>query len=106
MRWSSEAYPRRMAADLILQMMNDPSTWGRGFAVRWLAWFLFMAFLALLALGVALLWRRGSGANVDPASGDEALNAVRLRYGRGELTREEFLQLNKDLGGPEPPPTD
>jgi uncharacterized membrane protein len=95
-----------MAADLILQLLNDPSTWGRGFAVRWIAWFLFMAFLALLALGVALLWRRGSGPKVDAGSGDEALDAIRLRYARGELTREEFLQLNKDLGGPEPPAAD
>jgi uncharacterized membrane protein len=94
-----------MAADLILQLVNDPSTWGRGFAVRWIAWFLFMAFLALLALGVALLWRRGAGnAKVDASSGDEALDAVRLRYARGELTREEFLQVSTDLGGPEPPP--
>ncbi|MGH8947592.1 MAG: hypothetical protein ACRDXF_01945 [Acidimicrobiia bacterium] len=93
-----------MAADLILQLMNDPSTWGRGFAVRWIAWFLFMAFLALLALGVALLWRRGAGdAKIDSPSGDEALDAIRLRYARGELTRDEFLQVNKDLGGPDPP---
>jgi len=95
-----------MAADLILQLLNDPSTWGRGFAVRWIAWFLFMAFLALLALGVALLWRRGSSPKVDAASGDEALDAIRVRYARGELTRDEFLQLNKDLGGPEPPAAD
>ena len=95
-----------MAADLILQLLNDPSTWGRGFAVRWIAWFLFMAFLALLALGVALLWRRGSAPKVDAASGDEALDAIRLRYARGELTREEFLLLNKDLGGREPPAAD
>jgi uncharacterized membrane protein len=92
-----------MSADLILQLLSDPSTWGRGFAVRWIAWFLFMAFLALLVLGVALLWRRGSD-KVDPASGDEALDAIRLRYARGEMTREEFLQVNKDLGGPEPLP--
>jgi uncharacterized membrane protein len=95
-----------MAADLMFQMMGDPWTWGRGFAVRWIAWFLFMAFLALLVLGVALLWRRGSGPKVDAASGDEALDAIRLRYARGEITREEFLEVTKDLGGPEPPPSD
>ena len=95
-----------MAADLILQLVNDPGTWGRGFAVRWLAWFLFMAFLALLALGVALLWRRAGGGNADRSSGDEALDAIRLRYARGEMTREEFLQVSKDLGGPEPPPAE
>jgi uncharacterized membrane protein len=41
-------------------------------------------------------------------AGDEALAALRLRYARGEITREEFLQANQDLGGgsllPEPPP--
>ena len=93
-----------MSADLILQLLSDPSTWGRGFAVRLIAWFLFMAFLALLVLGVALLWRRGSGEKVAAASGDDALDAIRLRYARGEMPREEFLQVNKDLGGQEPPP--
>ena len=96
-----------MAADLILQLVNDPWTWGRGFAVRLIAWFLLMAFLALLALGVALLWRRGGGdAKVAASSGDEALDAIRVRYARGEMTREEFLQVNRDLGGPEPPPAE
>ncbi|HEX2403275.1 MAG TPA: hypothetical protein VHM29_01130 [Acidimicrobiia bacterium] len=96
-----------MAVDLIFQLVNDPWTWGRGFAVRGLVWFLFMAFLALLALGVALLWRRGADdARVERSTGDEALDAVRLRYARGDMTREEFLQVTKDLGGPEPPPTD
>jgi uncharacterized membrane protein len=96
-----------MDADLILQLVNDPWTWGRGLAVRWVAWFLFMAFLALLALGVALLWRRGSGSDeVERGGGDEALNEIRLRYARGDMTREEFLQVNKDLGGPEPPPAE
>lgn len=96
-----------MAADVIFQLVSDPWTWGRGFAVRWVAWFLFMAFLALLALGVALLWRRGAGdSKVGRSAGDEALDAVRLRYARGEMTRDEFLQVTKDLGGPEPPPAD
>ncbi len=97
-----------MAADLILQLVNDPWTWGRGFAVRLIAWFLLMAFLALLALGVALLWRRVAAAM--PKSmllpGTRHLDAIRVRYARGEMTREEFLQVNRDLGGPEPPPAE
>ena len=69
-----DAYPRLMAADLILQLVNDPWTWGRGFAVRLIAWSLLMAFLALLALGVALLWRRvRRRSKVAASSGDEAL---------------------------------
>jgi putative membrane protein len=92
-----------MAADLLLQL--DPWDWGRGVAVRWLVMFFFLAFLALLALGVALLWRRGSGSAGSSGSGDQALEALRLRYARGEVTREEFLQASEDLGGATPPPS-
>jgi uncharacterized membrane protein len=93
-----------MAVDLFLQMV-DPWNWGRGVAIRWLVMFFFLAFLALLALGVALLWRRGSARPDSIDAGDEALAALRLRYARGEMTREEFLQANEDLGGPDQPPT-
>jgi uncharacterized membrane protein len=90
-----------MAADLFLQMM-EPWHWGQGVVVRWLIIFFFLAFLALLALGVALLWRHWSGG--EPGEGgDAALEALRLRYARGEITREEFLQATDDLGGPAPP---
>jgi uncharacterized membrane protein len=92
-----------MAADLFLQMM-EPWNWGRGAAIRGVIVFLFLAFLALLALGVALLWRRGSAGPGSAQSGDEALEALRLRYARGEVTRDEFLQASQDLGGPAPPP--
>ena len=100
-----------MAADLLLQLA-DPWNWGRGVFVRWLIVFFFLAFLALLALGVALLWRRGSESRETAGRGDEALEALRLRYARGEVSREEFIQASEDLGGaptppappPEPPP--
>ena len=32
---------------------------------------------------------------------DGALEEVRLRYARGEMTREEFVQRFRDLGGPD-----
>jgi hypothetical protein len=39
---------------------------------------------------------------------DGALGEVRLRYARGEMNREEFLERSHDLGGsvplPEQPP--
>jgi uncharacterized membrane protein len=31
---------------------------------------------------------------------DSALQEARMRYARGEMTREEFLQISTDLGGP------
>ncbi len=92
-----------MALDLFLQMA-DPWHWGRGVVARWLIVFFFLAFLALLALGVALLWRRGNAGTRSDDGGDQAVDALRLRYARGEMTREEFLQANEDLGGPAQPP--
>ncbi len=92
-----------MALDLFLQMA-DPWNWGRGVAVRWLIVFFFLAVLALLAVGVALLWRRGAPGTGSNDRGDDALEALRLRYARGEMTREEFLQSNEDLGGSAQPP--
>ena len=79
--------------------MADPWSWGRGVVARWLIIFFFLAFLALLAVGVAVLWRRGSESGGSSRSGDAALEALRLRYARGEITREEFLQAHEDLGG-------
>jgi uncharacterized membrane protein len=35
---------------------------------------------------------------------DGALDEVRLRYARGEMTRDEFVQRFEDLGGPPTPP--
>ena len=72
------------------------------------AWVLFVLLLALAAgLAVALASRLGVGrgspaapaaAPAPPAEDPQAL--VRLRYARGEIDRETFLQLTQDLGGP------
>lgn len=41
-----------------------------------------------------------------PRPADGALQEARMRYARGEMTREDFLQVSTDLGGPPaiPPP--
>ncbi|MFN2590064.1 MAG: SHOCT domain-containing protein [Actinomycetota bacterium] len=43
-------------------------------------------------------WSTAAGAR-----GDSALELVRARYARGEISREEFVQLSADLGAPAPP---
>ena len=94
-----------MTTDLLYGLGRDFGRWSQGVALRWIALFLFLAFLALLAIGVAVLWRRGSGTayGVGPGS-DEAMAALRLRYAKGEVTRDEFLLASQDLGSTEPPP--
>lgn len=85
--------------------------WDHGGGPGPLGW----AFFALLLLGllagvVALgVWLAGGrtarSALPVPAerpSGDDALAALRLRYARGEIAREEFLRASEDLGAAPP----
>ncbi|HZQ28981.1 MAG TPA: SHOCT domain-containing protein [Acidimicrobiales bacterium] len=78
----------------------------------------FVALLALAVVAVVLLVRAsrhtpvaaggpsgalGGGANAN----DPALAELRLRYARGEISREEYVQRSADLGAPvtsSPPP--
>lgn len=99
-------YSDGMSTDLALRIGRGMGFWGPGYAFRWIAVLMFLAFLALLAVGVALLWRRGVGGTGGTRLEDEALATIRMRYARGEMTSEEFLKANEDLGGspPQPPP--
>jgi putative membrane protein len=88
---------------------------GRGFVVDhgwwWGFWAHFIPFLFFVALIGLVVWAvvRVSGRAVVPAVApagfapasrmDPALEEVRLRYARGEMSREEFVQRSQDLGG-------
>ena len=86
--------------------------WWHGF-LGWFIPFLFVAVLVALTVW-AILRLTGSNrlaslpsAGWTPGPGtDSALDLVRTRYARGEIPRDEFVQLSSDLGGgvPEPPP--
>jgi uncharacterized membrane protein len=54
---------------------------------------------------VDLRWPRDAGrtAHGDPIRGDSALEALRLRYARGEVDRDTFLTMRADLGAAGPP---
>ena len=75
--------------------------WGGMEGVGW-GWlglgFLHMAlFWILVVLGIVVLakWLAGSG----PAtSADRALEILKERYAKGELTREQYEQMKRDLG--------
>ena len=68
-----------------------------------------LVFLALFAL--AFLWLFFQTRHMRPAAaaaasgGDAALTELRLRYARGEVTREEFLATEADLQGSHAPPS-
>jgi putative membrane protein len=60
--------------------MMGPSIWG----LTWTFW----AFLVLLVGFIYLLLREGR---------EDALEVLKKRYARGEITREEYLRAFKDL---------
>ena len=66
-----------------------------------LSWVIFAVLLALLLLAVVSLalnayWRTNGGST-------GALAELDLRYARGEIGRDEYLQGGADLGGPAAP---
>jgi putative membrane protein len=82
--------------------------------VSWLIPLLFLVVIAALVVWVVLrvTGRRYPGSPpaaawppaARPGPGDAALELVRSRYARGEISREEFVQVSLDLGGPPPLP--
>ncbi len=70
---------------------------------------LFLLLLALLVAGAVWLVRyfsRGGlapaaagPAAIQPAAPDPAVAALRMRYAKGEVSREEFQHAMEDLGG-------
>ena len=67
-------------------------------------WIFGLLLLVLLALGVIYLWRAldlGSSPKQDggdkPQSRDKALEIARERYAKGEISKEEFEELKRDL---------
>jgi uncharacterized membrane protein len=81
---------------------------GGGHWAFWLIPFVFFLLLSATLLWVVIRQRGGRvmGRPVQIQGDDAALEELRLRYARGEVTREEFLATEADLRGiaPVPPP--
>jgi len=52
--------------------------------------------IAVVVWGVKRVTERGSAGSTTPEKGD-ALDIAKERYARGEISREEFEQIKKDL---------
>lgn len=74
--------------------------WG-GFSPWWSA--MMMLFWLLVIGGVVLLvvWllHQGAPASAGPIGERRALEILRERYARGEISREEYEQMRRDLEG-------
>ena len=67
-------------------------------------WFFFpfgivLVFILIFALGRLLWWPWGWGTRRRYWHADDASEILRQRYARGEITKAQFDQMRKDLGG-------
>jgi len=70
---------------------HDGMGWWMMFGMIWMVIF-WGAIIWLIAWGVSQFSGRDRG------SGESALDIARRRYASGEITREQFEQLQRDLG--------
>lgn len=67
-----------------------------GFGGMWFAWLIFAIVIGLIVYLIAKVAAQNRGDN-DHRSGETPLDILKQRYARGEISREEFLQIKKDL---------
>jgi putative membrane protein len=63
-----------------------------GFGLFWAFWI-----LLLIAIPIVVLSTRGRGERAGAPQQDEAIRILRERYAKGEITKEQFDQMTRDL---------
>jgi putative membrane protein len=56
-----------------------------------------LLFWALVILGIAALVRALSGGGRSDTPSSDAMEILKARYARGEVTREQFEQMKRDI---------
>ncbi len=69
-----------------------------------LVFLLILAAIVALVIWAARSWSRsgrsvGAYTTPEPTSGDRPLDILRERYARGEITKEQYDQMRRDLSG-------
>ncbi|HYL88841.1 MAG TPA: SHOCT domain-containing protein [Burkholderiales bacterium] len=76
-------------------MMGNWGGWGWGMGFGWIFMILFWALVILGIVALAKwLFSVGGGAG---SSGKSALDLLKERYARGEVSREQYEQMRRDL---------
>ncbi len=74
---------------------------GFGFGGMWLGGLLMLVFWLFVLGGVVwlvLTLARSQSASQASAAGQTPLDLLRVRYARGEITKEQFDQMRRDVG--------
>ena len=87
-------------------MMHGWDSWGRGFMVvfpllGFLVWIIFVG-LIIVALVYLVRYLAHLPVEARPAAlpAPDPVAVLKLRYARGEITREQYQQMLADLQGP------
>jgi putative membrane protein len=96
-------FPRGGGGQVLIGRGGDVAGWPDGLSWVMFALLLVLFLIAVVSLALALYDRSHRGVAVR----SDALAELDLRYARGEVGRDEYLQRRADLGGqvaPVPPP--
>jgi putative membrane protein len=77
-------------------MVHDGFMGGMGYGYGWIFW---IAIIAIIALTVFLIIRftNQNKSNRDIGKGETSLDILQRRYAKGEISKEEFERMKKDL---------
>ena len=72
---------------------------GMGWGGMWFGWVFWLVFLAAIIWVVVTIVNKNqkSGSNEPVPPREDALEILKKRYARGEITKEQFEQMKRDL---------
>ena len=98
--------PLTLANDVFAQQRGDYGCWGigpgmmGGWGMGWFGIIFMIVFWVLVVVGLVFLIKwliQATKGEKGSSSGSQAINILKERYARGEINKEEFEKIKRDL---------